>query len=475
MLSKRNLVVVLLMLIIALTVGSGVVGAQADPSSDTVGWENGYWYNESVTISDSDERLRALKNRGMARVEQIRGVEFESNVPLDIQTRESYQKSNPFEQRANSTKDQWNQQVWEALFILGENNSPATQSNELTSSQVVGYYTSRQDKMVVIKSGDGERFSESTLVHELAHALQDERFNISTGTYSGETQDEQIAIRASLEGEATYIENQYRMNCRSEGWECQRAVSSGSGTSGELVTGYQQLFFFPYVIGLDYVEEVVRNDGLSATDKILENPPQSTRQLLDGKQTKQVQIVGSEPGDWSRFNGTVGQNGTETVGQASVAVMFWQASERTGVNIVPQSRPYSAGLYSQNASDGLVGDVLVPYKKNSSQNGYVWKTEWQTKRDADEFEQSYVDVIEAHGGTTANNSTWVIEDSAFADSFIIEQYGETVYITNGPTVEEAQTLSSVVSLSEEDRQTGFPVVLLLLVVVIIGLGLRRTE
>ncbi|MDX1748601.1 MAG: hypothetical protein R3324_21930, partial [Halobacteriales archaeon] len=48
----------LLILLISLTVQPIPVSAAEapppDPETDRLGWENGYWYNESITVDQSD-------------------------------------------------------------------------------------------------------------------------------------------------------------------------------------------------------------------------------------------------------------------------------------------------------------------------------------------------------------------------------------------------------------------------------------
>ncbi|HKL30417.1 MAG TPA: hypothetical protein VJ898_14260, partial [Natrialbaceae archaeon] len=58
--------------------------APPDPDEDVIGWENGYWYDESIDVDQSDglsdAELDRFVARTMARVERIRGLEFRENV-----------------------------------------------------------------------------------------------------------------------------------------------------------------------------------------------------------------------------------------------------------------------------------------------------------------------------------------------------------------------------------------------------------
>ena len=61
---------------------------------DTIGWENGYWYDDPVNVTTSDglneTELSAVTARTMARVERIRDREFQSTVPVEVISRAEY-------------------------------------------------------------------------------------------------------------------------------------------------------------------------------------------------------------------------------------------------------------------------------------------------------------------------------------------------------------------------------------------------
>ena len=51
----RRLVVVVGLLVLAGVLATGTAAAQPDdPESDVLGWENGYWHNETIDVDQSD-------------------------------------------------------------------------------------------------------------------------------------------------------------------------------------------------------------------------------------------------------------------------------------------------------------------------------------------------------------------------------------------------------------------------------------
>lgn len=69
-----------------------VAGTTEDPL-DRIGWEDGYWYNDTIPLNRSDgvsdAELEAYLARAMARVEYLRGHEFTRPIRIDVQTRET--------------------------------------------------------------------------------------------------------------------------------------------------------------------------------------------------------------------------------------------------------------------------------------------------------------------------------------------------------------------------------------------------
>jgi hypothetical protein len=59
-----------------------------EPETDRLGWEDGYWHNETLDVDPTDglnrSELDAVVARGKARVEAIRGLEFEKPVNVRI-------------------------------------------------------------------------------------------------------------------------------------------------------------------------------------------------------------------------------------------------------------------------------------------------------------------------------------------------------------------------------------------------------
>ena len=428
---------------------------RADPESDVIGWEDGYWWNDSVAVDASDgltkPELEAVTARMMARVERIRGHEFTEDVQVRVISREEYRNRSSGGSSGGeaSEYERWNDQVWEALFVTGESQSSGEAIGETRSSAVAGFYSPSDDEIKIITgTPESPTINNVTLVHELVHALQDQKYDLTKAKYGGETQDEQLAADGLVEGDAKYVERRYVQRC-GESWECVGTPSSGGsggGGGGTPNLGIFLTIFQPYSDGPVYVHDLIEREGWAAIDDSFETPPTSTEQIIHRTDEAPVPVDYRDRArnGWETFP-EQGVDGSDTVGEASMYVMFWYQARSTGADTIdPRTigdveSPYDTYNYDAEPSAGWGNDRLFPYKKatdSGTEYGYVWTTEWDSEQDAREFQRAYRAILDAHDAEERATSTYVVPDGAFADAFRVTRSGTRVTIVNGPAVED---------------------------------------
>ena len=97
-----------------------------DPSTpDTVGSENGYHHADRISIDQSDglsdDELLAYVSRAHARTEYILNLEFDKLIPINVTTTNEFVKTHSEDddsEDAGFSYSAWNNQVWEAIFII---------------------------------------------------------------------------------------------------------------------------------------------------------------------------------------------------------------------------------------------------------------------------------------------------------------------------------------------------------------------
>ncbi|WP_152039803.1 Hvo_1808 family surface protein [Salinigranum salinum] len=425
----------------------------ADPTSDRLGWEAGYWYNESIDVDQSDglsdAELDAFVGRSMARVEVIRGIEFRSEVPVEVIARSEYRNgSSDVPTPAEDDFAAWNNQVWEALFIVGEDANVQQELSNTQGSSVVGFYAPGDDEIKIItENPESPVLRNTTLIHELVHAAQDQRFDLTEERYRGGTQDHDLAVDGLIEGDANFVEDQYVRRCASGEWECVPTPSQQSGSSGPPPNlGILLTVFQPYSDGPVYVSTLKNQGGWEAVNDEFDAPPTTTEQVIHVTDEEPVPI---EFRDRSRNGWALypdqGEDGSDTVGEASIFAMFWtQARDSSADTLDPRGlfetdSDYDTYNYAADPSAGWGNDRVFPYHKGSGQSaeyGYVWVTEWDTDRDASEFLQAYRAILRAQGATEEADDVWVVSEGPYADAFRVTRSGTRVVIVNAPTVED---------------------------------------
>jgi PGF-CTERM protein len=427
---------------------------------ELVGCWNGTHYEDDLSFNQSDglseSELEALTHLTMARVEYIRERPFREDVPVQTVTRSEFMNDST---GGNGTPDEafrtWNDQVWEALFVVGETKNANDEIDTVFGGAVSGFYSPSEDRIVlVVAEGAETRIDPSTLAHELAHAMQDQYHDLTQPRYVGTTQDGDLAIDGIVEGEAVHIEELYTARCASN-WSCIEAPTAGGGggSSADFNFGILQTVLQPYSDGALYVESLVEEEGWAAVNETMNEPPASTAEVIHRTpeyETTEIEFEDTATGDWETYPDQ-GVDGAETAGEASMFVMFWYQSFEYGYPVLEPDASVRENVrihtrpdrelqtranynYAHESTDGWAGDELYPYRAgdgDDARDGYVWVTEWQTAGDAADFRETYLTMITAHGDDAYEaGEVYEIEDGDFPGAYGVVRDGSTVTIVH---------------------------------------------
>jgi hypothetical protein len=437
-----------------------------DPATDTLGWESvngtGLWYNESITVDRSDglnaSELDKVVARGMARVEQIRRLEFEGSVPVEVISREQFREESAGSYSGVSPENRLHQNVkWEAMLMINESTDSIAVSQSNQGSTVGGYYSPTEERIVIVSENTtSPKMNEVTLSQELFHALQDQTFNISS--FDQSTEELHNAKDGIIEGDGNFVDRLYQQRCESD-WDCLMPQQSGGG-GGDIHFGQYLVTFQPYSDGPSFVQEIYQRGDWEAVNAVYENPPASTEQVIHPEKYGEdapadMSFTDRSGPEWNVLDLPNGTHNYATFGEAGFATMFFypyypsqgQATPVVGprqfFNLTSQGQVSSVDPlnYSNRYTAGWDGDRLYPYVTDDSfetnETGYVWKTVWDSGTDASEFLEGYRQLLGYHDAEQVSENTYRIpEESGFEDAIYVQQSGETVYIVNAPTVDE---------------------------------------
>lgn len=390
---------------------------------EEIGREGGYNATDELNVTtknglNATER-ETVVYRTMARVESIRELEFKKNVPIRVISRATYRNESQRFGFASTDSKEWNEQVWEALFLVDEPTNASAAVSGVYSGAVLGYYS--EGKIVIVSDSKTPRIDPYTLAHELTHALQAQQLTLNANT---NTQNARLAANGLIEGDANTVEDEYKENCqkRTE-WSCLPQPTRSTRLSDQN-RGVYTTVSMPYAEGPPFVEALYERGEWKAVNDAYDAFPQSTEQIIHparypDDRPETIRIENRSVDSWQRFNTTPQ---AETVGESSIYTMF-------AINGVINHTP--PDNYSDPLSVGWSGDRLIPYH-NDGQYGYVWKTKWETEHDAQQFADGYKRLLERHNATRTDGAFVVPDGEPYADAFQVKHTGRTVTIVNAP-------------------------------------------
>jgi hypothetical protein len=419
-----------------------------DPAEDRIGWEAGYWHDDPIDVNNTDgldeAELDALVARTMARVEYVRGMEFDRRVPVDIVTRDEVDQ---FDISFSDAEERWMNGEFEALLLLGEDTDAATAFRSLLQQGAGGFYVPEEETLKVIADSSTPRLhGERVIAHELTHALQDQHANLSRRFTRS---DPELTFRSVVEGDATLAEALYMRRCGEE-WDClqgpQRSISGAQVQA--LNSGVALPFTFAYVDGVNFAAARKRTAGWDGVTAAVREPPRTTATILHPERygrepIRNVSIPDTSGSDWKPVT-PPNRELPDTLGQARLSATFVHTLidsynpasvvERAAVvNLegiaINRTDPLD---YRVNYTTGWAGDAFRVYH-DGDHLGYVLRTAWESPAEAEEFARGYRSVLAHWGGSPVEDGDWLVEDGPFADAFRVRVDGDIVTIVNAPT------------------------------------------
>ena len=161
----------------------------------------------------------------------------------------------------------------------------------LLTEQAAAFYDFRKKKLFVIDSVP-ELVERTALVHELAHALADQHFNLQRFIErASQNDDRSMARLAVMEGQATWLMSEYLAARSGQSLKDSPALVKLMSSSLEASAGQYPVFersplylrqtlLFPYAQGMLFQQAVVEKLGQAAFSEVFRRPPESTQEVL---------------------------------------------------------------------------------------------------------------------------------------------------------------------------------------------------
>ena len=447
----------------------------ADPpdGNDTIGWFDGYWYNEPLEIDAEDgltqDELDEVSKRTAARFEAMRCLTFDSLPPVEIMDREEFAAETEAQYAdVDEASAQFDNAQFEAMLTISSDEDAVEVRQADRAAVVGGYYDFINDEVVVISDDpDQLQLDEAILAHELGHALQNQHFDLAQ--YERPTQDLDNAKLGVIEGDVHRIEDEYLAYCEEELWNepCILDDSEQDDPQEPPSWGLYFMQFQPYTDGQNFVDHVYEDGGWDAVDALYEDMPNSSVDVIYPErygefEPADLEVEDRSSEDWERLDPPQGPD-YNVIGQAGLSAMFMGQSYEAisaGQNnnileineFLPQD-PENPINYDLEQTSGWAGDRLYAYgETDGDDHAVVWKLAWEDEQDLTDFVRGYEELAEARGGEPVEGTahTYAFGDGSDFDMAVTLYPDEDrLWIVTAPTTDDLTAVHDEIEVLDE--------------------------
>jgi hypothetical protein len=342
----------------------------------------------AVRSSGTDTALARLASELLPGVEQSSRIRAARPPALASSSRESLEGflSRALVEQLPDEKAEAVAAVYARLGLLPDTLQLGPLFRSLLLEQVVGYYDPRRDTLYVVE-GVSEDQLQPILVHELVHALQDQRIDLDSLTRSvGELNDRATAAQAALEGHATYVMMEWLISRQTGAPVDLTAMPDLGGLLGSLDPSLlagtpvmrdaprivRESLIFPYIGGLVFLQRVWSADPTRPLP-LGNDLPESTEQVLhpdrflgERDHPSDVAFMEDPPTTWHEIQ-------SDGLGELETRIFL---EEHLG-------DPDTAA----SAAEGWDGD-RYRLLRDEGREVLIWASVWDSERDAVEFEEA---------------------------------------------------------------------------------------
>lgn len=345
-------------LLLAFVVGVAALASLGDPAAETrTDGAPETTATRPLPPARSARTLRELRpERVIARVEALRGLRLKRRPRFRVLTPEQAGRrvADAEERESGGSGSARDERISRSLVTLLGLLPPDVDLDDLGSriatQGTLGFYDGERNEMAIISKTDRLPVGvETTLAHELTHAIDDQHFGVFERVQrllaKDADADAELAYRSVVEGNASEVEERYREKHRipqPDGGDAeQRRLAR------DLPFGLQLQIGFPYALGEVFVDALRKQRGGQAllARALKGAPPRSTVEILDP-----VRWIRPEPAVRTRLRpgSVLGRGWTalddDTIGAADVLALLAPVEGEAGAAALV-ARTWRGGAY----------------------------------------------------------------------------------------------------------------------------------
>jgi hypothetical protein len=307
---------------------------------------------------------------------------------------------------------------------------------DLMAEQAAAFYDYRKKQMVLLEGGSAGMMQDLALVHELAHALADQHFQLEKFIKKGGASDDgSLARMAVMEGQATWLMSEYMAKKMGQSLLGSDAIvnmmanMAGAGGGGFPVLQSVPLYMresliFPYSQGMMFQHKVISKLGKEGFKEVFRRAPQSTQEILhpDKYFEKNTPLAAKFPPfpkekEWKKL--TEG-----SVGEFDHKILLKQYSPSMEL-LAEQWR----GAHYQ----------LWELRKDSKRVALAYTSQWADEKAAAEFFAAYKDILlkKARKTVFTEDSANLLSGTSEEGSFSVRLEGVRISSVEGLPLDPA--------------------------------------
>jgi hypothetical protein len=311
---------------------------------------------------------------------------------------------------------------------------------QAVDGDLVAYSAPGMNDLVTVDStGGDDSLGQWLQLHNLAHQMQNETFQLGALELETLDLDARTAIRALIEGEAVLIQYLYLQSesLDSSGLEeiVQGLVEMDSAILEVIPLYLRNEFEFAYSSGLDFVQYLYDQGGFEALDAAWRNPPSSTEQILhpekyllkEAPELVYLPSLGSNlDNGWQLIN-------QDTFGEFMLREYLAQTLDSEQIDL---------------AASGWAGGRYALYiDQDSDSRILTLRLAWDSQADQDEFDAAYRYFVDRRSGVDGSEQV----DGGFcweqAGVTCLYQVAGDTLVIRAPDLTIAQTVRQLIITS----------------------------
>ena len=276
---------------------------------------------------DRGEQVVSRVDEIFGKVSDILGLKIRRPVPRAVISRDRIRQY--VEQRMKETLKAEDIHAQETVLkkfgFVPQDFDLKAQTLDLLTEQAAAFYDFKSKKLYVADWA-AKSMEDIAVVHELAHALADQHFNLEKFiNKSGNDDDADTARGSVVEGQASWVMTEYMMRQMGRSLKdspelAKTAVESTAGSAKDFpVFSKEPLYIretmlFPYTQGMLFQQAVFERMGRDAFAEVFRRPPQTSQQVMHAEQyfsraaaTRPALPPVSLPGYKKLGEGTIGE------------------------------------------------------------------------------------------------------------------------------------------------------------------------